>query len=217
MFEYQGINIFWLGHSSFKIKNSKTIYIDPFQIKAQEVADIIFITHEHFDHCSMGDIEKIASVNTVVVTTPMAKAKLTNLKVREIMTVKPGDKFGIDDVIFEVTNAYNINKFRSPGVLFHPREDKMVGFILTIKNVRIYHTGDTDFIPQMEKIKADIILVPVSGTYVMTAEEAVQAVNMINPKIAIPMHYGSVVGNEEDAERFKNLAKCEVKILKRVK
>jgi len=215
MFEYQGVKIFWLGHSSFKIKNGKTIYIDPFQIKAQEVADIIFITHEHYDHCSKEDIEKVATENTTIVTTKMVKAKLTGLKVGKILVVKPGDKLGINDVSFEVVTAYNVNKFRSPGVPFHPREDEKVGFIITIKSVGIYHTGDTDFIPQMKSIKADVILIPVSGTYVMTAEEAANAINTINPKVAIPMHYSSIVGDEEDARRFQKLAKCEVKILER--
>jgi L-ascorbate metabolism protein UlaG (beta-lactamase superfamily) len=215
MFEYQGIKIFWLGHSSFKIKNGKTIYIDPFQIKAQEVADIIFITHEHHDHCSKDDIEKIAIENTTIVTTKMAKAKLNGLKVGKILVVRPGDRLRIDGVNFEVVAAYNINKFRSPGIPFHPREDEKVGFIISVDNVTIYHAGDTDFIPEMKNVKADIVLIPVSGTYVMTAEEAAKAINTINPKIAIPMHYGSFVGNEDDARRFQKLAKCEVKILER--
>jgi L-ascorbate metabolism protein UlaG (beta-lactamase superfamily) len=215
MFVYQGIKISWLGHSSFKIKNSKTIYIDPFKIKAQEVADIIFITHEHFDHCSKEDINKIASENTVIVTTHMAKVKLADLKVKEILEVRPGSKFAIDDINFEAIHAYNVNKFRSPGIPFHPREDEKLGFIITVGGVKIYHAGDTDLIPQMKKIKADIALVPVSGTYVMTAEEAAKAVETINPKIAIPMHYGSIAGDEEDAEKFKSLVKCEVIILEK--
>ena len=213
MFEYSGIRISWLGHDCFRIKDSKTIYIDPYQIAGGEPADILLISHEHYDHCSIEDARKITSPSTVVITTEACKESLSTLKVREIKSVKPGDKQVVGDVSIEAVPAYNVNKFRAPGKVFHPKEDQKVGFIVTLKGVRVYHTGDSDLIPEMKDLKADVALLPVSGTYVMTAEEAAEATKVIKPKLAIPMHYGAIVGSEKDAEKFKRLASCAVQIL----
>jgi L-ascorbate metabolism protein UlaG (beta-lactamase superfamily) len=205
----------WLGHDSFRIKNGKTVIIDPFKIRSiSDKADILLISHEHFDHLSLDDIKKVTSDKTIIVTIPACKKELSNLKAKEIKAVKPGDKVTFGDVTVEAVPAYNLNKFREPGKPFHPKEDGKVGFIVSVKGVRVYHAGDTDPIPEMKGIKADIALLPVSGTYVMTPEEAAQAAGMIKPKIAIPMHYGSIVGSESDAERFKQLAPCPVQVLK---
>jgi L-ascorbate metabolism protein UlaG (beta-lactamase superfamily) len=215
MLEYKGIKIFWLGHSGFKIKNSRTIYIDPFNIKPSEPADLILITHEHFDHFSTKDIKKILN-RSIAVCPEFCKFEFLRLGVKEILTVEPGKKYSIGETEIEAFPAYNINKFRSPGVVYHPKKDKRVGYLITLNGVKIYHAGDTDFIPEMKELKdIDIALLPVGGTYTMTAEEAAQAANTINPKVAIPMHYGEIVGSEKDAEKFKALAKCEVEILKK--
>ena len=215
MFEYQSLKISWLGHDSFRIKNGKTVIIDPFKIRPiPEKADILLITHEHYDHLSIDDIEKVVNENTTIVTIPAVKKELSSLKVKEVKAVKPGDKLKLGDISIDVMPAYNLNKFREPGKPFHPKEDGKVGFILSVKGVRIYHAGDTDPIPEMKNFKADIALLPVSGTYVMTPEEAGEATRMIKPKLAIPMHYGTIVGSESDAERFKQLAACPVQILK---
>ncbi|SNQ60427.1 MBL fold metallo-hydrolase [Candidatus Methanoperedens nitratireducens] len=215
MFEYNGIKIAWLGHNGFRIEGNKTIYIDPFKIASRKKADFIFITHEHYDHCSPEDIGKIATYDTTIVTIPMAEPALRGLKVKEIKLVKSGDKVELDGVIASVFPAYNINKFRSPGRPFHPKEDGKVGYLLSIGGVRIYHAGDTDFIPEMKNLETDIALLPVSGTYVMTAKEAAEASKNMRIKLAIPMHYGSVAGSERDAREFKRLAGCEVVILKK--
>lgn len=215
MFEYHGLKITWLGHDGFKIRNSKTIYIDPYENKGGEEADIILMTHEHSDHCSPGAVKRIASAKTTIITTPVVKSQLSGMKAKEIRTAKPGEKIHIDDITIETVAAYNVNKFRSPGQPFHPKQDEMLGFIITINGVRIYHAGDCDVIPEMEGLTVDIACVPVSGTYVMTAEEAAEATRRIKPKIAIPMHYGSMIGDERDAEKFKKLASCEVHILSR--
>src|SRR6266568_4845916 len=138
----------------------------------------------------------------------------SGMKVREVKSVKPGDKLAVGDITLEAVPAYNLNKFREPGKPFHPKEDGKVGFILSAKGVRIYHAGDTDPIPEMKGFKTDVALLPVSGTYVMTPEEAAEATRMIKPKLAIPMHYGAIVGSENDAEKFKQLAACPVQILK---
>lgn len=209
------MKISWLGHDAFRIKNGKTVIIDPFKIKPiPEKADVLLITHEHSDHLSLDDIKKVVSEKTTVVTIPACKKMLSDLKVKEVKATKPGDKLQVGDVSIEVVPAYNLNKFREPGKVFHPKEDGKAGYIIGIKGVRVYHAGDTDVIPEMKGIKPDLALLPVSGTYVMTPEEAAQAAGMISPKLAIPMHYGAIVGSEQDAEKFKQLAPCPVQILK---
>ncbi len=213
MFEYSGVKISWLGHDSFRIKDSKTIYIDPFQIKGGEPADILLVSHEHYDHCSVEDARKVVTSSTVVITTQDSQESLSALKVKEIRIVKPGDKQVVYDISIEAVPAYNVNKFRAPGKVFHPKEDQKVGFILSLKGLRIYHGGDTDLVPEMKDFKPDLALLPVSGTYVMTAQEAAEATKILKPKLAIPMHYGAIVGSERDAENFKRLASCPVEIL----
>lgn len=215
MFDYHGLKITWLGHDSFRIKNGKTIIIDPFKLRSvSDKADILLISHEHFDHLSMDDIKKVVKEDTTIVTIPAVKKELSGLKVKEIKAAKPGDKVAIGDVTVELVPAYNLNKFREPGKVFHPKEDGKTGFIIGMKGVRIYHAGDTDAIPEMKGLKPDVALLPVSGTYVMSAEEAAQATRMIEPKLVIPMHYGAIVGSEQDAHRFKQLVTTEVQILK---
>ena len=196
----------WLGHDGFRIDSGKVIYFDPFQIKSAVPADIIFISHDHFDHCSEDDIKKIQKKETVIVTDAITAQKLKG----SIRVVKPGDKLTVENVAIEVVPSYNTNK------TFHPKASGMLGFIVTIEGVRIYHAGDTDFIPEMNSIKTDIALLPVSGTYVMTAEEAVQAALAIKPAIAIPMHFNAIVGSEKDAALFKEklAGKIEVVVLR---
>jgi L-ascorbate metabolism protein UlaG (beta-lactamase superfamily) len=213
LLEYGGLKISWLGHDGFKIKNSKTIYVDPYVMEAGEKADIILISHEHFDHCSPGIIKKIVASNTTIITTALVKRQLSGTKAKDIRAVKPGEKIIVDDVSVETVPAYNVNKFRSLGQPFHSKQEEMLGFIVTVNGMRIYHAGDTDSIPEMDGLKVDIACLPVSGTYVMTAEEAAEAARRLKPKVAIPMHYGSIVGDESDAERFKKLASCDVRIL----
>ncbi len=186
--------IHWLGHDGFRIDASRVIYFDPFQIKAGPKADIICVSHEHFDHCSPEDIEKIQTADTVIVTEKDSARKLKG----EIKVVKPGDKIEVKGVRIEAVPAYNIKKD------FHPKANGWLGFIVEVDGVRIYHAGDTDFIPEMKQLKVDIALLPVSGVYVMTAKEAAEAAKAIKPKIAIPMHYGAIVGSEADAIEFKN-------------
>ena len=189
MFDYHGLKISWLGHDSFRIKNGKTIIIDPFKLRSTpDKADILLISHEHFDHLSLDDIKKVVTENTTIVTIPAVKKELSSLKVKEVKVAKPGDKVKIGDISIDLVPAYNLNKFREPGKVFHPKEDGKVGFIIGMKGLRIYHAGDTDAVPEMKGLKPDVALLPVSGTYVMNAEEAAQAARMVEPKLAIPMH-----------------------------
>jgi L-ascorbate metabolism protein UlaG (beta-lactamase superfamily) len=216
MFEYHGIKLTWLGHDGFRIEDGGVIYLDPFKIETDRPkADLVLVSHEHFDHCSLDDLRKIVTTSTAIVAHSQSKKELSKLSVKEIKIMKPGDKINVGEVAIEAVPSYNVNKFREPGRPFHPKEDGKLGFVVTIKGVRIYHAGDADLIPEMKDVRADIALLPVSGTYVMTAQEAAEAVGVINPKIAIPMHYGRTIGSPKDGEAFKKLAKCEVRLLER--
>lgn len=197
-------NIHWLGHDTFKITGEKTIYTDPFKIKKTDIADIILITHDHFDHCVPEDVQKIQGAKTVIVATADCAKKLTgNIKV-----VKVGDKINVEGIEIEAVPAYNTNK------QFHTKETGWVGYIFKVNGQRIYLAGDTDYIPEMKTFKdIDIALLPVSGTYVMTADEAVQAALDIKPKIAIPMHYDSIVGTKNDAEKFAEALKGKIEVV----
>jgi L-ascorbate metabolism protein UlaG (beta-lactamase superfamily) len=199
-------NIHWLGHDTFKVVGEKVIYTDPFKIKKKDTANIILITHEHFDHCSPEDVKKIQDPNTVIVATSDCAQKLSG----KIKIVKPGEKMNVEGIEIEAVPAYNTNK------QFHTKDKGWVGYIFTVQGQRIYIAGDTDYIPEMKNFKVDIALLPVSGTYVMTADEAVKAALDMKPKVAIPMHYGSIVGSEKDAKRFAESlkGKIEVAILK---
>ena len=217
MFDYHGVKISWLGHDSFVIKNGKTVFVDPFKLRSNPgKADILLISHEHFDHLSLDDIKKVSNENTTIITIPAVKKELAGLKLKDVRAARPGDKVTVGDVTIELVPAYNLNKFREPGKVVHPKEDGKAGFIIGMKGLRIYHAGDTDAIPEMKGLKPDIAMLPVSGTYVMTPEEAAQATKMVEPKLVIPMHYGAIVGSEQDALKFKQLVSTTtpVQILK---
>jgi L-ascorbate metabolism protein UlaG (beta-lactamase superfamily) len=218
MLDFNGIRLHWLGHDGYKLTvDDKTIiYIDPYQISAshhnKNDAGIILISHNHFDHLSTDDLRHIIGNNTTIVAAKECIGQLKNVRTAETKGVAPGDMVTVQGVQIETVAAYNTNKD------FHPKADGKVGFIITLNNMRIYHTGDTDDIPEMSATEPDVALVPVSGTYVMTAEEAAKAVNeKIKPKkLAIPMHYGSIVGSEKDASKFKELVTaCPVQILEK--
>ncbi len=196
-------NIHWLGHDTFKVVGEKVIYTDPFKIKKKDTANIILITHEHFDHCSPEDVKKIQGPNTVIVATADCAQKLSG----KIKVVKPGEKMNVEGVEIEAVPAYNTNK------QFHTKDKGWVGYIFTVQGQRIYIAGDTDYIPEMKNFKVDIALLPVSGTYVMTADEAVKAALDMKPKVAIPMHYGSIVGSEKDAKRFAESLKGKIEVV----
>lgn len=200
---YMVKDIHWLGHDTFKIVGEKVIYTDPFNIKKKDTADIILITHEHFDHCSPGDVKALQGPKTVIVATPDCAKKLSG----NIKTVRAGDKITVEGIEIEAVPSYNTNKN------FHPKDNDWVGYIFTVQGQRIYLAGDTDYIPEMKNFKVDIALLPVSGTYVMTAQEAVKAALDINPRIAIPMHYDSIVGTKDDAKTFANGLKGKIEVV----
>jgi L-ascorbate metabolism protein UlaG (beta-lactamase superfamily) len=214
MLDYKGIKFHWLGHDGYRIVASgKTIYIDPYQLsKAQQGrndADIVLITHNHYDHLSMDDLKQVVGKKTDIIAAKECAEQLRPLGLA-VNAVAPGDRVTVQGVQVETVAAYNTNK------KFHPKADKKVGYVMTLNGIRVYHAGDSDDIPEMSQVHPDIALVPVSGTYVMTADEAAKAVDeKIKPKmLAIPMHYASIVGSKKDAARFKELVKaCPVEIL----
>ena len=198
----------WLGHDGFRMAtDDTTIVIDPFQLTAPETADLILVTHAHYDHCSPENIAKCLGSASVIVTEPESAAKIRAEQLcGDIRVVQPGERLTVKGIPIEVVPAYNTNKH------FHPREKNWLGFIITVDGERIYHAGDTDLIPEMGMLSVDIALLPVSGTYVMTAAEAVEAAKRIGPRVAVPMHFNAIVGTAADADVFKEALAgvCEV-------
>lgn len=208
------MNIKVLYHSSIKIENKLNIYFDPFKItESLNDADVIFITHEHYDHFSPEDISKIRNKNTIIVLPESMKNIVSdiNFENNNILLVTPNQKYKIKnkELNFETVPAYNVNKN------FHKKEMNWVGYILEIEEKRIYIAGDTDITEENKQVKCDIALVPIGGNFTMDAKEAAELVNIIKPKIAIPTHYGAIVGNKKDEETFiKNVDKdTECKVL----
>jgi L-ascorbate metabolism protein UlaG (beta-lactamase superfamily) len=200
-------HIHWLGHSAFRIEDNNTqIYVDPFKLPPNlPKADIIFITHAHYDHFSVEDIAKIKKDSTIIVATKDVTSKIG----KGTVSVVPGQNYVVGSLKVMTVPAYNLDK------KFHPKGNNWVGYIITLSNgQKIYHAGDTDFIPEMRKVITDIALLPCGGTYTMTAEQAAEAANIFKPKVLIPMHWGEVVGSKADAEEVKKLFKGETVILK---
>lgn len=204
------IELEWLGHASVRIKTGKKIiYIDPYQIQgsSKEKADIILISHSHYDHCSIQDIEKIVKDGTIIVCTADSQSKIAKIEKKiKLGIIEPGKCFESDKIRIQAVPAYNINK------KFHQKSEGWVGYVLQIGGVVIYHAGDTDLIKEMEKLTGFskkgnyfVALLPVGGTYTMTAEEASKAALIIKPTLAIPIHYGSIIGSSKDAEKFIEL------------
>lgn len=204
-------NIQVLCHSSIKITGEYTIYVDPFKIDTQyNDADYIFITHAHYDHFSEEDIQKVRKNSTRIIITADLEERVTTLGFAKgnIQIVIPNKTYQVGNLAFKTIPAYNINK------QFHPKENGWVGYILSINETTVYIAGDTDITEEAKKVKCDIALVPVGGTYTMNADEAASLVLEIQPKMAIPTHYKIIVGTKEDAEDFcKKISRqvpCEI-------
>jgi L-ascorbate metabolism protein UlaG (beta-lactamase superfamily) len=198
-----------LGHDSFRLEGPPVIYFDPWKLTGQHaIADLVLVSHEHADHCSPEDVNRVSGPDTVVICNAGSADKLPGAR-----TVSPGERLTVAGVEIETIRAYNTTKFRAPGIPFHPREADHVGYIVTVDGVRIYHAGDTDHIPEMAELDCDVALLPVSGTYVMTVEEAVEAARTISPQVVVPMHYGSGIGTGDDGSRFAQLYAGRVVVL----
>ena len=201
-------------HSSIRIKgNSTTIYVDPFKIREEfHDADYVFVTHQHYDHFSIEDILKVATADTILVVpeSMVDDAMEIERSVKEIVTVRPGENKDIAGLSVEAVHAYNNIK------PFHPRRAEWVGYVLTVDDKRIYIAGDTGLTKESRGVKCDIAMVPIGGTYTMDAKKAAELINVIKPEVAIPIHYGSVVGKPSDAAHFADLVKEPVKVVTKI-
>jgi L-ascorbate metabolism protein UlaG (beta-lactamase superfamily) len=203
-------SISWLGHAGFRLRvGGKTVYIDPYRTDGGPEADLILITHDHFDHFSPDDLRLITGENTHLV----GPATVTEQLKGAATAIAPGERAEIIGLEITAVAAYNTNKLDSDDKPFHPREAGWLGYVIEARGRKIYHSGDTDVIPEMDQAAGvDVALLPVSGTYVMTALEAAEAARRIAPGIAVPMHWGTVIGSRADAEQFAEHASVEVRI-----
>lgn len=205
------VEISFLGHAGFLIDNGRIkIAIDPYNVsESVGKVDLILITHSHYDHCSVKDISRLVGGGTVIVIPPDVQSKIMKVEGVEMQIVEVGDELELKGIKIEAMSSYNVDKD------YHPKREGWLGYILKINDVIIYHAGDSDRIPEMKKLTGYgkkgvqfVALLPVSGTYVMTAEEASEVASLISPDLVIPMHYGAgVAGSVEDAERFVELCK----------
>lgn len=200
-----GITIKWLGHASFKISSKdKIIYIDPWKLKdSPQDATLVLVSHSHYDHYSDKDIDKTSCPDTKLI----ASADVINQHGKG-QTITPGQTIELNGIKVAGVPAYNISK------QFHPKSNNWVGFIIELDSKHIYYAGDTDLTDEMKALKdIDIALLPVGGTYTMDAKDAAEAIGHIKPKQAIPYHWGDIVGSRKDADRFAELAQCEVTVM----
>jgi L-ascorbate metabolism protein UlaG (beta-lactamase superfamily) len=201
-----GISIQWLGHATFKIRYDNTIiYIDPWKLKeSPHDATLVLVSHSHYDHYSAADIAKASGPQTKLIASADVAAKE---KGGEAIT--PGATIVTGNVRVTGVPAYNPNK------QFHPRANNWVGFVIEVGGKRIYYAGDTDLTDEMKALKnIDVALLPIGGKYTMNAEEAAEATKNIKPKLAVPYHYGDIIGSQSDADKFAKLAASCAKILK---
>jgi L-ascorbate metabolism protein UlaG (beta-lactamase superfamily) len=199
----------WLGHASFLIENDRNIYIDPYDVSAEVAkdlprADIILVTHDHRDHFCPESIKRLSDPSTILVSIEVLTEDLPDA-IKHFRTVSPGDTLTVQGIGIEAVPAYNIGKD------FHPKDKGYLGFIIHLARRTVYHAGDTDLIPEMGHIVADVALLPVGGKYTMDAVEAAEAADILRPQVAIPMHWGKIVGTSEDAKEFQ--ARCETRVL----
>jgi len=205
--EYKEVEIHWLGHSGFRIEfGGKNYYFDPFQISSTlKKADFVFISHSHYDHCSLEDLQKVCKNGTIFVMPADCQSKVNRLDFQfEARIISPENEINLDGIDVKAVKSYNLGK------PFHTKEEEWNGYIADFNGIKIYHAGDSDFIPEMKNLgEIDIAFLPVSGNTTMNFSEAVKAAMVIKPKIAIPMHYNSIMGSKEDALKFKELCEQE--------
>ncbi len=207
----------WLGHSGFRLRaggpRGTTIYIDPYRVAGGPKADLILVTHGHYDHFSPRDVERLVHDRTWLAAPPAVAERLSG----RVVSIAPGESLrpdAVEGVEVTAVAAYNTSKRDGDGRPFHPREAGGVGYALDLGGERLYHSGDTDVIPEMDAVAGcDVALLAVSGTYVMTAAEAAEAARRIGPRLAVPMHWGQHIGTRADADEFARRASVEVRIL----
>ncbi|MBX5469819.1 MAG: MBL fold metallo-hydrolase [Thermoleophilaceae bacterium] len=207
----------WLGHSGFRVRAGRAnVYIDPYRVPdGAPPADLLLITHGHYDHFSPQDVERLSTRDTWVVAPASVAERLSG----NVVSIRPGEALDgelVRGVQVAAVAAYNTSKRDRSGNVFHPPDAGFVGYDLNVRGERLYHAGDTDVIPEMDDVAGvDVALLPVSGHYVMTAGEAAEAARRIQPRVAVPMHWGEHIGSRADAEAFAERAPVEVRIMER--
>ena len=205
-------NVICLGHNSIKfLKDNKVIYVDPYKINDNcNDADIIFITHSHYDHFSKEDIFKLKKDSTKIVVTEDLYDEVLCLDFdhNNVLVVTPNNSYVFADISFSTVSSYNVNKN------FHPKNNNWVGYILNLENVSYYIVGDSDITDESKLVKCDVLFVPIGGTYTTDYKEASELTNIIKPKVVVPVHYSIIVGEKADALKFSELVdsniKCEI-------
>lgn len=206
-------NIQVLAHSAVRIAGEKTLYFDPYLIEESfNDADMIFLTHDHYDHFSPEDFAKVTREDTPVVAPEAIVGHLLDEGIGRdrIIAVKPGDNLQVEGIPVEVVPSYNTNK------KFHPQANEWVGYVVTVDGTRCYIAGDTDINPDVLQVECDIAMVPVGGTYTTTAEEAAQLINRIRPAYAVPTHFGAVTGTKEDGKEFARFVDSEIQVVQKL-
>ena len=198
--------IIWIGHASILLQGELTVYIDPWKLNDPKPADLVLITHDHYDHLSFSDVKAVATESTEILVPEGATGRLSGIK-GKVRCVEPGQVLNACGLTVEVLPSYNVGK------AFHPKEAGNVGYVVTIDGERIYHAGDSDRIPEMKGLKPDVAILPVGGTYTMTANEAALAVKDLEAARAIPMHFGDIVGSRTDALAFEERCSVPVTIM----
>ena len=184
--------------SSIRLELNKVLYFDPYKIENSiNDADIIFITHSHYDHFDIDSINKIKNDNTIIVAPKSMKEDLKDINIKDVIYMLPYDTINIDSINIKGIPSYN------NGKPFHPKENNWLGYLVNYNNITYYIAGDTDKTEDNEKVRCDIALIPIGGHYTMDVKEAAELVNIINPKVVIPIHYGSIVGSLNDGNMLK--------------
>ncbi|MEX2361944.1 MAG: MBL fold metallo-hydrolase [Patescibacteria group bacterium] len=213
---YKDATITALGHAGFIVdypERKLRWAFDPFDITGHDPVDYIFISHPHYDHCDPQSIKKLLGPRTRIIAPACCKKELEEFA-DNLEIIDDKEKHEDKQIIYWTTPAYNIDKFRTPSEVFHPKELGGVGWIVEVDRTRFYHAGDTDNIPEMANLKKiDVAFLPISGTFVMTCDEAVAAAKVIEPKAAVPMHYGKLLGSVVEATRFQNLLREDIPVI----
>ncbi len=205
-------NIELIIHSCIKFNGDKIIYFDPFKIKEEKHdADIIFITHSHYDHYSIDDINKVKNNNTILVVPLSMKDDIKSNNYSNVIYVEPNKSYNIEDINFDTIPSYNTNK------QYHKKENNWVGYIITINNIKYYIAGDTDETDENMKVNCDVAFLPIGGVFTMDYKEAAHLCNMIKPSIVVPIHYGSIVGDIELGKKFCKLIDNNIKCVLMIK
>lgn len=199
--------------SSIKMIYDKIIYFDPFKIEDEKHdADIIFITHNHYDHMDAESIKKIKNKNTIIVAPKSMEEVIKNIEFKEYVFLNPYEEINIGSINIKTIPAYNISK------TFHPKENNWIGYIITYNNVSYYVAGDTDKTNENEKVKCDVALIPIGGHFTMDVNEASELIKKINPKIVVPIHYGSIIGDIADGKKLKGiLSDTNIQVIEKLK